>query len=287
MNNMQRLFGLDVFFKYRPITFPPKCSEAFWCDHEHFFLRISGVAVYHVEAPRNTIYIDPDPTLVNTSIIDTWLYGRVLAFLLHYHGYLILHGSAIACKTGAIILCGASGAGKSTLAMLMTMRGYSLMTDDMAVIQIQACGKMELMPAFPRVKLWSDVLTHLNITKDHLKPVLNKQDKFNVSIDNSCQQPQPVHRLYILNHKHEKSVNDITHLSTKSAWHALISHTYQYTMLKSLKKLPMHLGQINQWLQTIPVYQMDVIHHGRLFQPLVDILITHLEHGNRIDFTTY
>ena len=79
---------------------------------------------------------------ITFKIISTWLVYTVYAFILQYYGYLVLHDSAV------IISCG-SGACKSTTYKALVDRGYTLLTDDVVVIDPDA---LQLIPRPAKVK---------------------------------------------------------------------------------------------------------------------------------------
>jgi len=59
-----------------------------------------------------------------------------LASKLRGKGHLVLHGSVVAKAGRAAILTGPSGAGKTTLAMALLERDWSLLADDLAVLEL-------------------------------------------------------------------------------------------------------------------------------------------------------
>jgi hypothetical protein len=63
-----------------------------------------------------------------------YVLGSAFGILLHQRGHLVLHASAIAVGSGAVIFCGPSGAGKSTLAAALLRQGYPFIADDVCHI---------------------------------------------------------------------------------------------------------------------------------------------------------
>jgi hypothetical protein len=69
----------------------------------------------------------------------------------------VLHGSAVATPAGALALIAPSGSGKSTLAAAFSRHGMNVLTDD--AILITDCHSNRIIPSYPGLRLWPDVLT--------------------------------------------------------------------------------------------------------------------------------
>ena len=267
-----RLYDLEINCIYQKIIFPESDAN-YWISHEQFFLRIPGVALYQVYAPTNTIYIDPDRALTNPALIQTWLYGTVLAYLLQYHDYFVLHGSAIVRDNKAIVFTGCSGAGKSTLAMAMSLRGCPVITDDVIAIRYDEEKKLKIIPSKGPIKLWVDALEKLGRKADGLPPVLNKPGKFALPVEVIEMEPIPIAKVYELNHSDQQNDILLTEVKGMDAFSLLIKNTYRYSMLKPLGKLGLHLMQMNQLVQSISSFK--IIRPSNSFQ--LDELISFIE----------
>jgi len=99
------------------------------------------------------------------------LLGPVLALILHQRGLLVIHASVVARGDGAIAFLGKSGWGKSTIAAALHAKGYDLVTDDVAAIQIDQ-AEPSVLPGFPQVKLWPQAATLLGEIPERL-PLLH------------------------------------------------------------------------------------------------------------------
>lgn len=90
----------------------------------------------------------------------TYLLGPILAFVLRLRGLLAVHASAVEVEGGAVLLAGPSGAGKSTTAAAFALNGWPVLTDDVAVIAARG-DVLEVVPSYPRVRLWDDSVAGL------------------------------------------------------------------------------------------------------------------------------
>jgi hypothetical protein len=138
-----------------------------------------GEQLYHFAYRDGTEFvIDPDGTCVQgtwrsgATVEDTatYLLGPILAFVLRLRGMLAMHASAVEMDGGAVLISGPSGAGKSTTAAAFALNGWPVLTDDLAVV-VPRGGGMEVVPSYPRVRLWDDSVRGL-LGRSELLPLL-------------------------------------------------------------------------------------------------------------------
>lgn len=113
---------------------------------------------------------------------DGWrlfLLGSALGYLCLQRGLFPLHAACMRVGARTLAIAGHSGAGKSTLSAALLRRGHGLLSDDLTVLR---CGdhRIEVLPAFPRLKLWQDTLHALHIPSDGLPRVRQGMDKFDL-----------------------------------------------------------------------------------------------------------
>src|SRR5215210_1387343 len=168
------------------------------------------------------IVVDPSPGLDET-VLRLFVLGPVLAVLLYQRGRLLLHASAVAVDDAAVLFLGSAGCGKSTMAATLHARGHGLVTDDVAVLQVEESLPM-LFPAFPQLKLWPEALVSLGDDPEKLprcNPRLEKRARSaghrfpSVSL--------PVKRIYVLD---EANTLEILPLQPQEALAELLRHTY-------------------------------------------------------------
>ena len=269
-DKLKELFGLNVLLNSKPMEAPIKQS-GYWCNHEQFLLKIKGVASYEVCAKKNTIFIGIDPTLHEHRLILTWLNGIVLAYLLQYHGFLILHGSAIVVNQKAIVFCGNSGIGKSTLAATLNQKGYPFLTDDLSVIRINE-HSIELIPMPTGTKLWRDALAYLGKSTIGLRAVINRPEKFEMPIENTWNEPIEIARLYELTISEEINAIKERQMTGMEQVKTLLRNTYRYELLKPLGKLGEHLQQVKQMANCVPCYQLTRPSHFFCIEDLIALI---------------
>ena len=115
-----------------------------------YLLHVPGLARYYVTAGRDIVI---EPCGGSAHAVSTFLTGTVLAALLQQRGLLTFHASAVATGTGAVLFMGKSGLGKSSLLAALVERGYAMLNDDVAAVEMDA-GCPRALGAFPSVRIW-------------------------------------------------------------------------------------------------------------------------------------
>lgn len=104
------------------------------------------------------------------------LMGPVQAVLWHQRGLLPLHASVVGGGGRAVALAGPSGIGKSTLAAALSRKGFSVLADDICIVD--TANGAEILPSTPRLRLWRDALDHFGIAADGLPRALSRREKY-------------------------------------------------------------------------------------------------------------
>ena len=267
------VFGMSVQLLWQSLELKPEVK--YECTAEHFYLDIRDVAAYWVNPQQNQIIIERANAAVNYTIVATWLLGTVMAYLLQYHGYLVLHGSAVLINQRAVIFSGESGAGKSTTASALVKQGYPLLTDDVVVIKTLADGAMALIPGPPQLKLWADALALLEHSSDGLQAVVNIMDKYQLPVANHDRTLYPIASFYELNPDSSNLEVDCCELFGIDKLQLLIKNTYRYNMLKPLNKLSEHFKSCSQLGAKIRTYQIKRSAAPQSLAIIIDLVKNH------------
>jgi hypothetical protein len=102
--------------------------------------------------------------------------GPVQAVLWHQRGLLPLHASVVGGGGRAVALAGPSGIGKSTLAAALSRKGFSVLADDICIVD--TANGAEILPSTPRLRLWRDALDHFGISVNGLPRALSRREKY-------------------------------------------------------------------------------------------------------------
>jgi len=131
-----------------------------------FLLDVPDVARYLVEGGEH-VTIEPAAG-ASPDAVQRFAGMSPLSALLYQRGILALHAAAVSNVRGAILLAGDSGAGKSALLATLLQRGWSLISDDLAVVDVDDEGCAFVRPTFPEIALWPDSLEKLGYDLNRL-----------------------------------------------------------------------------------------------------------------------
>lgn len=245
---------MTVQLIWQKISIPDANQAMHCCDKKQFSLAIPGIARFLALPEKNCIIIEKAQAEIPIHVLNTWLLGTVMAYMLQYHGYLVLHGSAVLINGRAVILSGQSGAGKSTLASALLKQGYPFITDDLIVIKRNITGQYGIIPGPAQLKLWQDAASHLGHDIEHAQPVNLKTDKYAIPVTHYCDMPMiPIAAFYELNVDPLATTFTCERLTDTLSLRTLIHNAYRYFMLKPLGKLQYFLNDCGQLTQQIAV----------------------------------
>ncbi len=114
-------------------------------------------------------------------LLNTFLYGVILATSTYFNNRLPLHASTIEYNGSAIAFCGDSGSGKSTTAAIFANAGHKMITDDVLALAQAAEGDFRCFPGPPFSKL-TDV--SMKITQQEKENVEYSIGKYHIHSKN-------------------------------------------------------------------------------------------------------
>ena len=132
----------EVAIRLGPVGSPPAQLDpagfGFWAAGDEACHFLEKVGAFLVRGGRE-IVIDPAPG-VEERLLRLSLLGPAFALLLHQRGFLVMHASVVARGDRAVAILGKNGWGKSTIAGALYAKGYDLVADDVAAVQLDAGG---------------------------------------------------------------------------------------------------------------------------------------------------
>ena len=166
--------GVDLQYGVTPRDLPACTARGvLWqAGPGAFLLDVPAVARYLVR-DGSFITVTPAPG-ADPVAVTRLLRLTPFAALLFQRGWLALHAASVATSEGAIVILGESSTGKSTLAAALVARGWDLLADELAAVEVDATGQVLVHPTFPEIGLWPDTLSHLGMTQVPGPPVRSK-----------------------------------------------------------------------------------------------------------------
>ncbi len=234
---------------------------------DQLLLNIDGV-VRILVSHGSQIILDIDPAADNEDV-KAFLYSTAMTSLLQQRGIWMLHASVIDTGGQAVLFIGHSGDGKSTLAAQFKQRGYTVLSDDIAAMQLDRHGNIVVLPGIPRIKLWQDALDQAGLSSEGLLPVRNRLQKYALPITSDAK-PIPVKALYV-----------IRHLKTPDIVLAPVKGDRQFLMLKNQTHKPQLYqaqGDLKQRflcsIQLVKQAKMQFIKHCHKVEQMPELLDT-------------
>jgi hypothetical protein len=185
-----------------------------------------------------------------------YMLGSAFGILLHQRGHLVLHASAVAVGSGAVIFCGPSRAGKSTLAAALVGQGYPFITDD--VCHIGFDGARPIVFADGRMlKLWDETVENLALGARRGERVLRQTDKFYISPERRADEhPTQLAAIYILREADKTLQQDVEQLSTVEATALLRQNAYRPELLAMMDLEPQYFLDTMNLVSHTPVFYL-------------------------------
>ena len=231
-----------------------------------FLFKFEGIGRYRVQY-GSRIIIQPENEAL-PSEIRLVLLGSSIGALLHQRGMLAIHGSAITDGKQTAILSGQSGVGKSTLAAGLLELGYSVIADDISVIGQN--GKHFIVESgIPHLKLWKDVLVHLN-KADDLSKVRPQLEKYRMPIPILKEETPSLSKIVILSPSNSTDFS-YSEILGKDKFHQLRDNTYRLQFIDKMNQTEVHFRNLSRLVNSI-----EMIHANRPHDPL-----------NILDFAKY
>ena len=247
---------------------PLKLRPRFDLSAKSLLLRIPGVGRFYVDSGR-LIHVAPVPE-ANAKNLRRFLLGSCLGAVLQQRGLMPLHAGAIDTPTGAVLICGNSGAGKSTATALLASRGFAILTDDVAALQVKR-NHVVLEPGYPQLKLWKNSMSQLRLNPEAHDVVRPGREKYVVKISRGfVLQPRPVAALVQL-YPTDIDAPRLRLLSGGERIVAMKRNVYRKNYLAPSQG-PDYFRQYVQFAQSFPAYELQRPEHGNSMEEVADLI---------------
>jgi hypothetical protein len=215
-----------------------------------FLLEVDHIARYYVK-DGNKVLVELLKNEADKEV-RLFLLGSAFGALFLQRGLLPIHGSSIKFGNSATIFTGLSGVGKSSIAAHFVNQGFHALADDISVVN----HNLEVVPGFPSLKIWNDVLKKLEIRNNSLMEIRPNIKKFQLPIhDQYSTEALPLKNLVILNTKNSPGF-EIEELTGIKKFNAIKNNTYRYRFVKGLEQQLDHFQILSKLLPKIKVYKV-------------------------------
>jgi len=248
-----------------------KQGVRFQASKNEFLLEVDQIAKYYVKN-GNKIIVDLFQDKLSKDV-RLFLLGSAFGALFLQRGLLPIHGSSIKFGNEAAIFTGISGVGKSTIAAHFIQKGFQALADDISVVD----QELNVVPGFPSLKVWNDVLKKLEIENKSLKEIRPNIKKYHLPIHEQFYNKQvPLKNIIVLTTKNSLGF-EIEELSGIKKFNAIKNNTYRYRFVQGLEKQQDHFQVLNQLLQKVNVYRVKRPQAPMMLNEFEDFLQQNIE----------
>ena len=224
----------------------------FRVTNEGVFLFWKNEGIFLIRGGKEII-IDPFPG-VDERVLRLIILGPALATALHQRGRLALHAATVEIDGKAVGFMGGPGCGKSALAATLYKRGHKIVADDVTAVQPDGADGPLVIPGFPQLKLWPEVIAALGDEPDRLPYLEPGTEKRSFRITSSfSEKPLLLGQIYLLNEDHSK---EIVPLPPQEALLELVRHSYRACLLRWIGA-ERHLSQCASIVNALPISRLN------------------------------
>lgn len=185
-------------------------STASWgsqwsCGPEGFLVRLPGIGRYLVRDGRE-VTVEPVAG-AGSADLAYGFHSAAVGPLLHQRGRFVLHASVVEGASGCVAIAGHSGVGKSTTLLACLDRGFRMVTDDIASVEVNPANQSAHVHAgIGAVGAWPDTASRLGVPSAGLGPVRPGSRKLKVTSHQAPIGRVPLRAVVALHVHHESDV---------------------------------------------------------------------------------
>ncbi|WCN08579.1 hypothetical protein [Marinomonas mediterranea] len=246
-------------------------QERFWKgSKQSFSVYVPDVAYFKIVDGKRILYFPDGQHDIDS--IALFILGTCMGALLAQRKKLVLHANAIKINGKAILFCGPSGIGKSTLAAKFVQKGYSILADDLSVID----EKNQVSPSYPYIKLWHETSENLNIPTQQLNKVRPQIEKYALPLDDHFyRETLPVESIIQLK-IHNKKTFKIEELNGFKKIPLLYNNTYRIKHVEEMGLLDVNMALSANLANHTRIYEITRPDSGFMINELVEYILNHV-----------
>ncbi|CAG5069488.1 hypothetical protein DYBT9623_02224 [Dyadobacter sp. CECT 9623] len=193
---------------------------SFGQSEDNLYLFWENIAAFQA---RNGNILIVDTFSDDANLLSLFTISEALGLILFQRGLFLLHSSSVMVGDEAWCFMGAPGTGKSTTAAAFIKAGCQLLSDDLTAIKIEENGKVNVIPAYPQLKIWNKTVEGLHYEMADLSPVSEGVNKFAYQPKSTFpDQPVALGKLFFLHKAKNRAATE--HLSITELPGELIKH---------------------------------------------------------------
>ena len=148
-----------------------------WFSEKEIWL--NTISCYMYVTNGNHLLYEVDEECHTTDLLTSFIIGYGFSLVALERNEIAMHCSAVRKGDKAFLVCGNSGSGKSTTTEYLLRNGYSLMADDVAILDVRE-NEVYVKPAFPYQKLCKDVAVKKGLDLSKYLMIDEEREKYMV-----------------------------------------------------------------------------------------------------------
>lgn len=236
-----------------------------------FWLHVPSIGRFLVTDGRH-ITIEPEKG-VSADSLRVFILAPCFSALLMQRAFFVLQGAVLQSGDHAIAILGGSGAGKSTVSAALLKKKYTLLSDEVCVLN----NHLDVMPGYPQISLWLRKIGAIwfkKIREGVEKYMIPISKKFNAT-------PLPIKKIIILNPSKKNQHIQARPLSGGDKINYLQKYIYNKTYISGLGMDALYFNYTAKLANKVDVILIDWPIAGGKVKKLVnciDQIILGVEH---------
>lgn len=190
------------------------------------------------------------------------LLGPIMGVVMRLRGVVCLHASAVAVGQQVIALVGPSGAGKSTTAAGFAKLGLPVLGDDVLPVRKTDQG-WQAIPAYPKLRLWSEAAKGVMGHADALPPMMPGWDKRGLDLQRHGMHfqevPLPLVAVYFLGPRQDE-LSPFSDVAPVEALMRLLSDSFASRVQRPQQRAA-EFELLGQLVRSLPLRQVSASHN--------------------------
>ncbi len=228
---------------------PNQLAEGFTFDLPTASVNINNQGSEILLAPKAEV----EPEAIALEILNT-----IMIETLFTRGYLCLHGGLITRGGITVAFLAPSGCGKSTTIAALSQLGWTILSDDLVIIQAKG-NELMVAPAYPGLRLWDSSIAALQLEDQQWHDAYQREGKYyrktNQAEHTLFEQSLPLNALFhLVRTQHAYSLSQ---LSGSDKFLRLTENQFAPVIDDvQLRKTSFQL--MAQLARTVPLYQINL-----------------------------
>jgi hypothetical protein len=246
-------------------------------NENEFFYEVDGIARYFITGGNKVII---EPLCEDWDSILLFFYSNAIGAILFQRNLVPFHVSGVVDKKGGVWLFAApSGTGKSTTALKLKERGYTLFTDDTALITVEN-GCCLAIASYPVLRAWENTLSNQKVyAATEAKQLRAEINKFGIAFhDDFVKEPVKVNGIIFI--EKEGDTIQIERLKPTKGMQHLGNNIYRNEWIQGMNKQLLQFKTLSAISQKVSFWSAIRPKDKDSFDNFADAIISQILEAN-------